>query len=114
MTTHCRLSTVAGLLECHQAAWNRFNAAWAAAPSQGAPECDVEALTKLHTDLWEAAPASMAEFFAKWRQIAKFEAELGEPGSLEAPQVITQMLDELQAINGRWCGAESLPHGGTL
>jgi hypothetical protein len=102
MTAHCRLSTVAGLLECHAAAWNRFNTSWTA--GEPAPDDIVDQLTTLHSDLWEAPPASMAEFFAKWRQLAKFEAELGD--SDDVPQVISQMLDELQSINGRWCDAE--------
>jgi hypothetical protein len=63
----------------------------------------VSELCDLHDDLFNAAPASIVEFFAKWRQVAKFEAELADPaaGIIEPADVITAMLDELQVLPGR-------------
>jgi hypothetical protein len=69
----------------------------------GAPQHSVDKLTDAHSDLWQTAPATMGESFSKWRQIARFESKLGDPGAREPAEMITQMLDELQAINGRWC-----------
>jgi hypothetical protein len=101
MTAHCK-PNVTTLLERHQAAWDRLTASWDEGPNSSAPEYAAAWLCEVHDTLWEAAPASMSEFFAKWRQIARFEAELENPSDLEPADVITQMLAELEQINGRW------------
>jgi hypothetical protein len=64
---------------------------------------DVPQLCDAHDDLFEAAPSGMPEFFAKRRQVAKFESELRESGDLEPAHVTTLPPDELGAVNGRWC-----------
>jgi hypothetical protein len=89
---------VTTLLERHNAAWDKCNAAWATGPD--APHRDVERLVNTEITLRNAKPASMAEFFVKWRQLAKFDAELGD-ADYTHPPIVTQMLDELQAINAR-------------
>jgi hypothetical protein len=84
--------SVTTIVERHNAKYDKCNAAWEAQA--------VTELCDLHDDVFDASPASMSEFVSKWRTIARFEAELGEPSGVEPHDVITQMLDELQAING--------------
>jgi hypothetical protein len=87
--------SVSRLVERHNATYDKCNAIWDAQA--------VSELCDLHDDLFNAAPASIVEFFAKWRQVAKFEAELADPaaGIIEPADVITAMLDELQVLPGR-------------
>jgi hypothetical protein len=103
MIAHCKSTlNVTTLLERHTAARDVFNAAWAASPIDGAPEHIAERLTNVHDHLNQAAPATMSEWFAKWRAMARFDAALGDRGDTH-PAIIPQMLDELTGINGRWC-----------
>jgi hypothetical protein len=67
------------------------------APDALADTDDVDALTLTGMDLEKAKPTSMAEFLAKWRQIARFEAE-HDDGSLDGPAIMTKMLNELSAL----------------
>jgi hypothetical protein len=78
MTGHFK-PDIAALVGLHQAAMQRsgYEA--------------IEQLCGIHDDLWETAPASMREFFDKWRALTKFEAELGDPTQLEPAKVMTQM-----------------------
>jgi hypothetical protein len=73
MSAHCKpTANVTDLLERHAAAWAAFDTIWPA------PDHVVECLCNVHQALFETAPVSMAEWFSKWRVVAKFEAELGD------------------------------------
>jgi hypothetical protein len=95
MTAHVRFTpSITDLLEHHANAWAAFDTIWPA------PDHVVERLCHVHQSLFEAKPVSMKEWFEKWRVIAKFESELGDES--DVAQIVTTMLNELAALNGRW------------
>jgi hypothetical protein len=71
-TARGRLSAVTALLGRHQAARGACDASWLT--SKPVPDHAVAKLCDVHGKLYDAAAESMSEFFAKWRQIAKFRS----------------------------------------
>jgi hypothetical protein len=86
--------TVTELLKRHAIAWIDFSVI------EDTPDSVTNNMTAATSDLYEAKPATIREFLAKWRHLARFEAELGDPTDyLHKIHVINEMIKEMERLS---------------